>query len=64
MGHNTVWKFQYFSITQILREIKVSEFRSSKTAIFTNKEALNFDLYEILHILKAEISLIKQILTP
>ena len=30
----TVWKFHDFSITQILREIIVGEFRMSKNAIF------------------------------
>ena len=39
---NTVWKFQDFSVTQILREIKVGESRSSKTAFFATFKALNF----------------------
>ena len=52
----TVWKFQDFSGKQILREIKISEFRVLKFAILTNWEALNFDFYEFLHCLKAEIS--------
>ena len=30
-SENTVWKFQDFSVIQILREINVEEFRSSKT---------------------------------
>ena len=51
----TVWKFQYFSITQILREITVSDFRGTKTAILTNSEAVVFYLYEILHFLRAGI---------
>ena len=38
----TVWIFQDFSVTQILREINFGEFRSSKTAIFAIKGALNF----------------------
>ena len=42
-GHNlggkfqslsTVWKFQDFSVTQILREINYGESRKSKTAVF------------------------------
>ena len=37
-----MWKFQDFSVTQILREIKVGESRSSKTAIFATCKALNF----------------------
>ena len=39
----TVWKFQEFSITQILREIRFWDFRSAKSAIFTHLEGLNFD---------------------
>ena len=30
----TVWKFQDFSVIQILREINFGESRSSKTAVF------------------------------
>ena len=36
----TVWKFQDFSITQILREINFGEFRSAKIAVFANFGAL------------------------
>ena len=39
LGH-TVWKFQNFSATQILREINS---RSSKTPILVVSEDLNFD---------------------
>ena len=39
---HTVWKFQDFSDTQILREINLEESRSSKTAVFAIFEALNF----------------------
>ena len=39
----TVWKFQNFSITHILREIKVGDFWGPKTDILTQLEALNFD---------------------
>ena len=60
----TVLKFQDFSFKQILREIKISEFRVLEFAILTNWEALNFDFYEFLHCLKAEISQINQIQAP
>ena len=40
--HSTVWKFQDFSDTQILREINFGEFRSSKTAAFAIFRSLNF----------------------
>ena len=33
-GNITVWKFQAFSITQILREINFGESTSSKNAVF------------------------------
>ena len=33
---NTIWKFQDFSATQILREIDFSHFEAPKTAILTN----------------------------
>ena len=42
----TVWKFKIFSPTQILREINFSIVKSSKTAILTILEALNFDFRE------------------
>ena len=45
----TMRKLQNFSVTQILREIKVGKSRVSKSAILTHLEALNFDLYEFLH---------------
>ena len=45
----TVWKFQDFSITQILREINFEESGSAKSAISTHLEAVNFDFYEFLH---------------
>jgi len=31
---STMWKFQDFSVTLILREINFGEFKSSKTAVF------------------------------
>ena len=48
-------------LPQILREIKVGESRVSKSAILTHLESLNFDSYEILHFLKAEIDQINKI---
>ena len=42
-----MWKFHDFSITQILREINFEDFRSAKSAILANSEALNFDLLSI-----------------
>ena len=44
-----VWKLQNFSVTQILREIKVDEFRVSKFARLTHLVALNFDIDAFLH---------------
>ena len=60
----TVWKIHDISITQILREIKFGDSRSSKSAIYTHLEALNFDLYEFLHFLKAEIYQINYFQSP
>ena len=50
-----MWKFHDFSVTQILREINFEESRNAKSAILSHLQALNFDLYEFLHFLKAEI---------
>ena len=47
-----MWKLEDISVTQILREIKVGRSILSKSAIL---EALNFDFYAFLHLLKAEI---------
>ena len=44
---STVWKILYFSITYILREINFGDSRSTKCAIFTHLEALNFDFWYI-----------------
>ena len=38
----TVWTFQDFSVTQILREINFRESRRSKFAVFVIVEDLNF----------------------
>ena len=44
----TVWKFQNFCITEILREINFEDSRSPKSAILTHLQALNwiFALFE------------------
>ena len=39
---HTVWKFQDFSVTQILREIIFAQSTTSKTAVFAILGALNF----------------------
>ena len=38
----TVWKFEHFSVTQILREISECESRVTKPSILTNLAALTF----------------------
>ena len=51
--------------TQILREISFDEeSRRAKSAILTHLEALNCDLYEFLHFLKAEAYQINKIQSP
>ena len=52
---NTVWKFDNFSIIHILREINFGNFRSTKSAMSTHLEVLNFDFYEFLHFVKDKI---------
>ena len=37
-----MWKFQDFSITQILREINFGDSRSAETAVFAILGAVNF----------------------
>ena len=54
MWNNFGQKLHSF-ITQILREINFADSRSVTFAIFTRLEALNFDIYELLQFLKAEI---------
>ena len=49
----TVWKFLNFSITQILRETKVGDFRDPKTAIVIHLETLIFYFDDFFHFLKA-----------
>ena len=51
-------------MTQILREIKISESRTSKFAIFTHLEALYFDIYEFLHFLKGGINKLTKFRAP
>ena len=38
----TVWKFQDFCITEILREINFEDSRSAKSAVFAILGAVNF----------------------
>ena len=58
-------KFQNFpTITQILREINIGDFRSAKSAILTHFEALNYHFDEFLHFLKAAIYQINRIQSP
>ena len=57
-------KIAEFSVTQILREINFRESRSVKSAVFTYLEALNFNFYKFLHLLKAEIYQISKIQSP
>ena len=64
MRDSTVWKFPYFSIAHILREINFEVSRSAKSTISTHLEALNFDFHELLHFLKAEIVQINKIQSP
>ena len=54
-------KFHKLSITYILREINVWDSRNANSAVLTHLEALNFDSYEFLHFLKAEIYQIHKI---
>ena len=60
---NTVWEFQSFSVTQLLREIKVGTSTITKSAILKVVEALNFDFYRFLHFLKAETYQINKFIT-
>ena len=49
-----MWKFQDFSISNVLREINFGGSRSAKPTI-THLEALNFSFCDFLHFLKAKI---------
>ena len=46
-----MWKFQDFSITQILREINFDDSTSAKSAILTHLQVLNFEFYEFCTVL-------------
>ena len=59
-----MWKYDVFSITQILREINFVDSRIVKSAILTHLQALNFDYQEFLHFLKAEVYQINKHLSP
>ena len=50
--------------THILREINFEDSRSPESAILTQVETLNFDDYEFLHFLKAEMYQINIIQSP
>ena len=58
---NIVWKLETFSITHILREIKIGERRSAKSAIFIHLEAINYDFHEFMHFYKADMFQITKI---
>ena len=60
----TVWKLHNFSITQILREINFGSSRNAKSVILTHSKAQNFDFYEVLHLLKADIDQNHKIHSP
>ena len=60
----TVWIFHDFSITLILREINFRDSKSEKSAIFAILEALDFEFYEFLHLLKVEIYQINHFQSP
>ena len=59
-----MWKFQFFSVSQVLCEIKVNDFRGPKNAILTHLEALDFDFHEFVHFQKAEIYLNQKFRAP
>ena len=59
-----LWKCHDFCIIQILREINLEDSRNAKSAILTHFKALNFDFYEFLHFLKAEIYLTNKNQSP
>ena len=55
----TMWKLQNFSVPQILREIKIDEFKVLKLVALTY-----FDFYDFLLFMKPEIYQINQIQSP
>ena len=50
---DTVWKLHNFSITQILREIKVGDSRYAKSAILTHLESLNLNFMKFCSFLES-----------
>ena len=54
---STVWKFQDFSVIQILREINFGEFRSSKFAVCAILRALN-----LVHLVKFSLQKVQKCL--
>ena len=59
-----MWKFDDFSITQILREINFGNSRSAKSVILAHLGILNFAFYEILHFLKTEFIKLEKVRAP
>ena len=59
-----MWKFQDFAAIQILREVKIGEFRSSKTAIFAILGALKFVNLVDFSLQKVQAIIRNQILKP
>ena len=49
-----MWKFHIFHLTQILREIKIGNFRSSKNALLTLSQALNLNIGKFLKYFRVE----------
>ena len=60
----TVWNFQDFCITEILREINFVNSRSAKSVILTQLGALNFDFYEFLHFLRLKYTKLTKVPSP
>ena len=54
----------FLLLSQNLREINFWDSGSAKSAILTHLEAVNFDFYEFLHFLKAEIYQMNKIHSP
>ena len=54
----------FLYITHILREINIGDSKRAKSATFTPLESLNFDIYEIFHLLKDEIYQMDKIQSP
>ena len=54
---NTMWKFQDFSATQILREIDFGHFEAPKPSILINRAAINFGFLGIFGVFKGKMFL-------